>query len=282
MKQIKLIFLALVVTLAFSGFQTSAKTIADFTFNQPQHLFKPYSLASAANNSDKGDFKIGLAPEKGKKPKISASDLELSKMFQSVADDLNGTFALPNDVYIAIAECGESNAFYESTKRQVTMCIELYEEFDKLFKPEYKVEAERDDAVASAFTFVFFHELGHALVDIYELPIAGREEDAVDGLSTWLLIGTDAGDMTALNSAVAFALLGDNPNKKGELPFWDEHSLNSQRFYNTICLIYGQNPKKYKEFVKNGMLPENRAARCPTEFEKTERGWSKLLQPHIK
>ncbi len=103
---------------------------------------------------------------------MSATDLELSKMFQSVADDLNGTFALPTDVYIAIAECGESNAFYESTKRQVTMCIELYEEFDELFKPEYKVEAERDDAVASAFTFVFFHELGHALVDIYELPIA--------------------------------------------------------------------------------------------------------------
>ncbi|MGB2924306.1 MAG: DUF4344 domain-containing metallopeptidase [Limnothrix sp.] len=27
-----------------------------------------------------------------------------------------------------------------------------------------------------------------------------------------------------------------------DLPFWDEHALSSQRFYNTACLIYGSDP----------------------------------------
>ena len=31
----------------------------------------------------------------------------------------------------------------------------------------------------------FFHELGHALIDAWDLPITGREEDAADQLPTW-------------------------------------------------------------------------------------------------
>ena len=73
---------------------------------------------------------------------------------------------------------------------------QLYSELDELFKDDYPVEAERDEAVAGAFIFVFFHELGHALIDVYELPITGREEDAVDQLSTWILTdGTDDGEL---------------------------------------------------------------------------------------
>lgn len=229
---------------------------------------------------DRGDFKIGFAPEKGKKkqPKV---DADLQKSFQGLADGLNETFALPNDIYIAPAECGEPNAFYDSAKKQILLCYELYTELDGLFKSEFPKEAERDEAVSGAFIFIFFHELGHALIDVYELPITGKEEDAVDQLSTWILTdGTDGGELTAINGAIAFALLGDGGGS--ELPFWDEHSLSQQRFYNTICLVYGQNTKKYAEFVKNGTLPPNRAARCSNEYAQIDRAWSKLLAPFVK
>lgn len=236
-------------------------------------------FAAVTEGKDTGDFKIGFAPEKGKKQKQKI-DPDMQKSLQGLADGLNQTFSLPTDVYIAVGECGESNAFYSSEKKQLLMCYELYAELDELFKSEYPKEAERDEAVAGAFVFVFFHELGHALIDVYDLPITGKEEDAVDQLSTWILTdGTDDGEATAINGAIAFALLGDDENK---LSFWDEHSLNQQRFYNTICLVYGNNPKKYDEFVKNGTLPKNRAGRCAGEYAQINRAWSKLLAPFVK
>ena len=235
-------------------------------------------VAVAAQAQDKGVFKIGYAPVKGKKQN-KKMDADLQKSFQELADDLNKVFKLPTDIYIAVGECGEANAFYEADKKQLLMCYELYSQFDEVFKSEYPKEAERDDAVAGAFTFIFFHELGHALIDIYDLPITGKEEDAVDQLSTWILTdGTDDGEATAISGAIAFALLGDDEN----IAFWDEHSANQQRFYSTICLVYGNNPKKYSEFVTNGTLPKARAERCSAEYAQVDRAWSKLLAPYLK
>lgn len=275
----KIIYLSLLIGL-FGGAVLDARA-ASFNqrFDSARFLKRNSFALSEYAGKDTGDFKIGYAPEKGKKSK--PIDKDLQKSFQGLADGLNSTFALPYDVYIAAAECGESNAFYDSEKKQLTMCYELYAEFDELFKGEYPKESERDEAVGGAFIFVFFHELGHALIDVYDLPITGKEEDAVDQLSTWILTdGTDDGELTAINGAIAFALLGDGGS--GELAFWDEHSLSQQRFYNTICLVYGNNPKKYVDFVSNGTLPKNRAGRCESEYAQIDRAWSKLLAPFVK
>lgn len=275
----KLVFAATFVFVVFVLQVIGAQSSNRFSFLES----KLFSFGGGSLKSpDKGDFKIGFAPEKGKQ-RASKMDADIALSFQDLADGLNETFALPADVYIAVAECGESNAFYESGKRQITMCYELYDELDEVFKTEFTKKAERDDAVSSAFVFIFFHELGHAFVDVYDLPVAGREEDAVDALSTWILTdGTDAGDGTALNGAIAFALLGDGAETTEDLPFWDEHSLSSQRFYNVVCWIYGQNPQRHKDFVKNGVLPKSRAGRCTDEYAKIDRTWQKLLSPFVK
>ncbi len=41
-----------------------------------------------------------------------------------------------------------------------------------------ETDAEQEEAplVASAAVFTFFHEMGHALIAIYDLPVTGREE----------------------------------------------------------------------------------------------------------
>jgi hypothetical protein len=274
----RIIYFSLIIGLLFAAAAENKAASFNFQSRSFGNLKRELPTPFAFNAKDTGDFKIGFAPEKGKKkPKM---DADLQKSFQGLANSLNETFALPNDVYIAVGECGESNAFYDSGKKQLLMCYELYNELDGVFKGEYPKEAERDDAVSDAFVFIFFHELGHALIDVYELPITGKEEDAVDQLSTWILTDGTDGDTTAINGAIAFALLAD----EGEngLAFWDEHSLNQQRFYNTICLVYGNNPKKYNDFVKNGTLPKNRAARCTGEYAQIDRAWSKLLAPFVK
>jgi hypothetical protein len=67
-----------------------------------------------------------------------------------------------------------------------------------------------------------------------------------------------------------------------ETLFADEHSLNSQRFYNILCLIYGSDPERYEAFVEAELLPAGRAARCPSEYTQKDESWSTVLEPWLK
>jgi len=62
----------------------------------------------------------------------------------------------------------------------------------------------------------------------------------------------------------------------------DEHLLQEQRFYNSLCMIYGSNPSRYANFVTDGFLPKERAARCPNEYQRTVDSWMSLLEPWRK
>ncbi|QYO63788.1 DUF4344 domain-containing metallopeptidase [Leptolyngbya sp. 7M] len=42
---------------------------------------------------------------------------------------------------------------------------------------DVETQAEYEDQVLNAGLFTFFYELGHTLVDQYELPITGHEKD---------------------------------------------------------------------------------------------------------
>ena len=73
---------------------------------------------------------------------------------------------------------------------------------------------------------MFFHELGHALSNVLDLPITGKEEDAVDQLSTFLLAeGDDDNEASALNGAYWFLLEAQQRGPIVKRLFADEHSL---------------------------------------------------------
>jgi hypothetical protein len=203
------------------------------------------------------------------------------RSLEEVAAELNRAFSLPHDIFMSFGECGEPNAFYDPEKRLITVCEELVDDLYEAFRAGDKGEAELDEAVGNATTFVLFHELGHALVDAYDLPVTGREEDAVDQLSVLVLAdGSDEGDRTVLDAALSFS--GGGEAELDETAFADEHSLDRQRFYNIVCLLYGQNEEKFAPLVRDGVLPEGRAATCGEEFARVERSWGALLAPYVK
>src|SRR5712692_212974 len=213
----------------------------------------------------KGRFKAVYGPIKNKDYAKAQEELRKEKALEMIADGLNQEFILPVDVTLTFTECGTVNAFYDPERQQISMCYELLEHFYEIFKPDAKSDAELDDAVLGAVFFVFYHELGHALIHVLDLPVTGKEEDAVDQLSTLILAdGTDEGEKAVIDGARWFLLEEDqNDTDIDKLPFWDEHSLNQQRFFNIVCWLYGQDEKKYAFLVKKEILPEERAARCP-------------------
>ena len=248
----------------------------------PAPSASPTVQAGVSKAPDNGDFKVAPRESGGAKDAEDERELaEEQKSLEETAADLNRAFSLPHDILIGFDECGEPNAFYDPEKKKVTVCDELVADFYDAFREDHKKESELDEAVTNATTFVFFHELGHALVDAYDLPVTGREEDAVDQLSVILLAdGSEEGDQAVFDAALAFSKETDE--ELDELAFADEHSFDRQRFYNIICLLYGQNQEKYASLVREGTLPEARAERCADEFARADRAWDALLAPYVK
>ena len=62
---------------------------------------------------------------------------------------------------------------------------------------------DKADFVIGNMLFVGFHEMGHALTDLFHLPTLGRAEDAADSFATIALL--DAGSEFSINVLVQAA-----------------------------------------------------------------------------
>ena len=232
---------------------------------------------------DTGDFKLRYKARKLQRRSDEARRVGGNEQaIAAVIADLNNRVALPFDIYLAILDCDQPDAYYEPETHEVVVCHQLVDEYYDLFALKVKDKTKLDEAVKGATAATFFHELGHALIDAWKLPITGKEEDAADQLSTVVLINrTDAGGQMALDGAISFKLYADLTKGEKKI-YWDEHSLDEQRFYDTLCMLYGHDPVKYEYLIKEGTLPEERAANCEADYERIQGSWRTLLAPHIK
>lgn len=249
------------------------------------HAHSHSSIAQAPREqraADKGDIKVVYATSRHPQYAELGRVLKDSQLFDEIAGVLNGSLALPRDLPVRFAECGVVNAFYDPITKSITMCYELVLAIAEDFSQLKLTDDELTQFTLHAVVFVFLHEIGHALIDMLRLPVTGREEDAADQLATLLLIESGAaGEEAALNSALWFLLEG-KMSTIDDLPFWGEHSLSPQRFYNIACWVYGRNPVTHEELVTQGFLPEERAVRCGDEYRKLRASWTQLLGPYLK
>lgn len=228
---------------------------------------------------DVGDIQLSWSPAPDAVSKGVSDSFRETRLFEEVVSGLNSSLKFPRNLPVAHAACGEENAFYDGRSGQLTMCYELLGSIVDLAYDPTISEDEIGNRVVGTWMFVFFHELGHALIDMYDLPITGREEDAVDDFSTVLLIEAGLADF-AIRAAEYWSAT-DNM-MYSEQNFADEHSLNSQRFFQILCSVYGSDPQKYQGLVSSGILPEERAVRCPAEYQQKLGSWETLLAPWSK
>ena len=275
-----IIFLA----LTLSGCHKQSSTFANTNRTGGTTSSSPSNQSTSGTAvADLGDFKLTYQPRKHSRPTDKAHRVgENEQAIAAVLADLNRKVALPFDVDLTISDCEEPDAYYDPEKHTIVVCYQLIDSYYELFALKTKDKMKLDEMVKGATAMTFFHELGHALVDAWKLPITGKEEDAVDQVSTLVLLKrSDAGEQMALSGALLFRLYGDLT--KGDYKvYWDEHSLDEQRFYDTICMIYGHNPAKYEYLIRDKTLPEERAVMCQADYERIERSWKTLLGPYLK
>jgi hypothetical protein len=244
----------------------------------------PSSISRAGTSSlvaDGSGFRVAYAPTDDPAHDQIRQLFAGDRVFEKIADALDRVLVMPRAVDIHMVGCGQPNAFYDPQNHRIIVCYELITYFLDTFRPHVSGEEELGNAAMGATFFAFFHELGHAVIAELEIPATGREEDSADQIATLILLEAgDHGVAMAMSGAKWFALLADDNQHR--TPFWDEHALDGQRFYNVVCLIYGEKPDERAALVRDRILPEPRAARCPAEYASTNRSWEKLMAPHLR
>ncbi|MBP9951264.1 MAG: DUF4344 domain-containing metallopeptidase [Cypionkella sp.] len=146
---------------------------------------------------------------------------------------------------------------------------------------EFPDDEEEAVFIVNEVIATLYHELGHALIDVLQLPVLGKEEDAADHLSVILMNDIwdeDSAAAVLASDATAYALQAARREAGGEEPAYaDEHSLDMQRYYNVVCLFYGANPDERQKLADDLGLPPERAERCPQEWEAAAGSWEALL-----
>ena len=141
--------------------------------------------------------------------------------------------------------------------------------------------ATEDAFVEANLLSILYHELGHAIIDLMDLPVFGQEEDAADVASVLLLhafFEEDTAQDLAYDAAFGFAAEALLLEAEGETPaWWDVHGPDEQRFYNTVCLFYGGNPEDREDFAYDMDLPDERAETCEEEFDLAWESWGSVL-----
>ena len=116
------------------------------------------------------------------------------------------------------------------------------------------------------------------------MPIFGREEDAADQFSSYIILQHDKQRARGAILGSAYQYRLDVKQSQIALPtskFSDEHGHPAQRFFNVLCIAYGSDPKLYSDLVTKGLLPQDRADQCPVEYKQTAYAFQTLIGPHV-
>lgn len=128
--------------------------------------------------------------------------------------------------------------------------------------------------------FLAYHEFGHAIVSEFDVPIAGREEDAVDRLAAWMMTPDPGeGQPEYLLVTIDGWFSAAAEKSLDQIAWWGQHGTEEQRGYQVACLLYGDNPPLYKEIADAAELPPERRQSCAKEAKRNARAWDRLTDP---
>lgn len=193
-------------------------------------------------------------------------------------------FRLPRALLVKVEGCdGDANAFYENDV--ITVCYEYIEGLRKTMPAETTAAGVAPiDAIVGPLFDTCLHEFAHALFEMLRLPVLGREEDAADQVSAYIMLQLGKVEVRRLIGGVAYAYKteAEAATKPPTMThFADVHGTPAQRFYNVLCIAYGADKQLFGDIVEKGYLPKDRAEDCKDEYKQVAYAYEKLIGPHV-
>jgi hypothetical protein len=186
-------------------------------------------------------IRVEYVPPKDPRYQLIYDEIRQAHALERI-QELLSPLRLPRPLLLKITGCdGESNAWYEEDT--ITVC---YEYVAAILKnaPEKTLPTgiTRRDTITGPLVDVFLHESGHAVFDLLKIPVFGREEDAADQFSSYIMLHFGKVDAHRLIEGSAYQYKADMLESQPSTPitkFADIHGTPAQRFYNVLCIAYG-------------------------------------------
>lgn len=191
---------------------------------------------------------------------------------------------LPERIVLRTADCdGVANAYFFND--EIKVC---YEYFKFMMRHSPKMEREGlspKDALIGPTVEVFLHEVGHAMLQLLDIPFFGREEDAADYIAAFIMLQFCGNDSRRLILGASFISGSEAMEEEGKAPqlvsLADVHSLPAVRHFNRWCMAYGYNKELFADALTMGKLPPHRARNCRYEYIRNEMAYNELVRPYI-
>ncbi|WP_260260460.1 DUF4344 domain-containing metallopeptidase [Vibrio intestinalis] len=240
-----------------------------------------FSLSAFAS-SDSVIIKYASGENTSQKEAITA--LKQSGVNQLLVELANQHF--PFDNTLTIRYGGDDGPLYDPESHVVHMPYEFYQQALNYFKAndyEKKYDKSAELGAIDTILHTLLHEAGHAYIADQDIPILGKEEDAVDNFAAVMMIEyVEDGDDAAISAADMFAFESDDrPDYYDFGEYIDEHSFDLQRYFSTLCLVYGSNPEKHSDLldeVENDYLSDRKEF-CEFQYPSISQSWHNYLPP---
>jgi hypothetical protein len=169
---------------------------------------------------------------------------------------------------IVFRPCGTANAFYYARTDRIVLCAELLSDFTRLMRAEGNSDALGVSMDALRFTAA--HEIGHAVIARYQLPITGDEEIAADEFAAWLL--DQSGEKGELINADLLFIAQSLHEDVTYAQAVEAHGLAGQRQARLHCWVVVM-PDYQSEDAE-------RLGKCLSSTARAQRTWATLLAPY--
>jgi hypothetical protein len=130
---------------------------------------------------------------------------------------------------------------------------------------------------------VLLHEVGHAAMREFGLPVLANEEAMADSFATFVatqLLRDAAAEI--VTARVRSWMIEDGEVDRADYDMMGEHDLDIRRAYQTACLLYGADPTEWADDVAwIGYSPQDLSDCADTAPDQIE-GWIQILTPHLR
>ena len=148
-------------------------------------------------------------------------------------------------------------------------------------KPEAEDAAPVSEFSLNVARHVLAHEMAHALIREFRLPVLANEEAMADSFATsWILATGKADGPAVVMDRVRSWLLEDSEVLREDYDFKGEHLLDIRRAYQAACLLYGSSPKDHLARIEWLGFSERDLDDCADTAPDQVRGWAAVLEQH--
>ncbi|MGL4236253.1 DUF4344 domain-containing metallopeptidase [Tabrizicola sp.] len=139
-----------------------------------------------------------------------------------------------------------------------------------------QTEVSLSQATQDALLHVLAHEIGHAFLREFDLPILGPEEDIADDFATvyiHMMLPDRAG-------AIIEARARQNMADGEPAEMFSEYRGDDQRAGRSVCLLYGLDPERYEDLARSFGLDGETAETCRDFAPEVGRSWRRVIEAY--